>query len=460
MTYTATLNELVSSNPATGEPVGAVPVTPVEDIPALCARAREAQIAWSARSLAERIDILRSVVPVLEPRIDEIGALVTAEMGKPSAEGIGEVRYGVGGINDELDEIAAALAPSTIADDDVETTMHRDPLGVCVAITPWNFPFLMPLQVVVPALAAGNSVILKPSEMVPLVGQAFADAFNTVLPEGVLQVVHGADDQGKALVRGDCDLIGFVGSREAGCDILSAAGSDLKRVVLELGGKDPMIVLDDADIEKAADFAATNSFRNCGQVCVSTERIYVHDAVAEELEQAIARRAADLVVGDGTTEGVTMGPMVNSQQKAHVLAQLEQARADGATIVLEGEDMDGNFIGPSVLTGLNHDMAIMRDETFGPLACIVRVSNDDEAVRLANDTPYGLGAAVFGGDTQRASDVARRLTAGMVGINKGCGGAKGTPWVGAQQSGYGFHSGPEGHRQFTQVRLVSMPRSS
>ena len=208
---TATRTDLVSTNPATGEPVGSVPVTPPAEIADVLRRSRTAQSA--SVPLEQRIALLRQVIPVLDGRIDEIGALVTAEMGKPIAEGVGEVRYGVDGLAGELDELTQALSPETLDDGTTRSTMYHDPFGVCVAITPWNFPFLMPLQIVIPALAAGNTVVMKPSELVPLVGQAFADAFNEVLPEGVLQVVHGADEQGKALVAGDCDFIGFRAAR-------------------------------------------------------------------------------------------------------------------------------------------------------------------------------------------------------------------------------------------------------
>ncbi len=452
---TTTMTELTSTNPATGEVVGTVPVTPTDTISEVFQRSSDAQGPWSSLSLDERIDILKRTIPVLEDRAKEIGTLITAEMGKPLAEGIGEVQYGVGSMSDKLDEIAEALRPEKTQDGTTCSTLHRDPFGVCVAITPWNFPFLMVLQIVMPALAAGNSVVMKPSELVPLTGQAFADAFNEVLPPNVLQIVHGDEAQGKALVAGDCDLIGFTGSRAAGQHILSTAGKDLKRVVLELGGKDPMIVLDDADVDAAAEFATRNSFRNCGQVCVSTERIYVEHGIADAFETAVVEKTSKLIVGNGADDDVQIGPMVNAEQKAHVLAQLKRAKADGAVVAYGDTPMDGNFVSPTVLTGLDHSMPIMVDETFGPIACIVRVEDAAEAVRLANDTPYGLGAAVYG--QEEAESAARQLTAGMIGVNQGCGGASGTPWVGAQQSGYGYHGGRDGHRQFAQVRVVSRP---
>ncbi len=455
---TATTTTLESINPATGASIGSVDVTPVEHIDTAVAHASKAQIAWSAMSVKERADLLRPAADAIAARADELGDLITAEMGKPQKEGRGEAAYAGSGLPGLLDSLVAALQPEHLEDDAVDTTLYYDPFGVCGVITPWNFPFLMPQQTVIPALIAGNTVVMKPSEETPLVGQAFADVYNEFLPEDVLQIVHGDEAQGKALVQSDVNLIAFVGSRAAGQHILQAAGGGLKRVILELGGKDPMIVLDDADVDEAADFAVLNSFRNCGQVCVSTERIYVEDGIADDFEQAVLQRVAELKVGDGAEEGTTIGPMVSAQQKAMVLEQLEVAKQQGAVVACGDSPMDGNYVTPTVLTGLDHSMNIMRDETFGPIACIMRVRNEDQALELANDTPYGLGAAVFGTDLERAGNVARRMTAGMVGINKGCGGAKGSPWVGAQQSGYGFHGGPHGHRQFTQVRIVSVPK--
>jgi acyl-CoA reductase-like NAD-dependent aldehyde dehydrogenase len=390
-------------------------------------------------------------------RADELGLLITREMGKPLPEAIGEVRRCGERLEAVLDEIVEALEPEVLRDQSTESTIYRDPFGVCAAITPWNFPLAMPQWLVVPALVAGNTVVLKPSEETPLVAQAYADLLNERLPPDVLLVVHGADGQGKALVRADVDLIAFTGSREAGRHILAAAGGDLKRVILELGGKDPLVVLEDADVQEAARFAAQNCFRNAGQVCVSTERIYVHAAVADRFEAELVRLTEAQKVGDGTREGVTVGPLVNERQRDHVLRQIEDAVAKGARVLAGGRDHHGLFVMPTVLGGVTPQMTIAQAETFGPVACISRFDDVGEAISLANGTPYGLGAAVFGGPAS-ARDVARRLDAGMVGVNKSCGGASGAPWVGAKQSGFGFHSGREGHRQFTQTRVVSAPR--
>ena len=226
-------------------------------------------------------------------------------------------------------------------------------------------------------------------------------------------------------------------------------------MILELGGKDPLVVLDDADLDLAAAFAVRNSFRNAGQVCVSTERIYVDASIREEFLRKMVERTAALRQGDPRGEGTTVGPMVNARQKAKVVAQIDAAVAAGATLLIGGEPREGNFVAPTILADVDHAMEIMREETFGPVACVQGFTTLDEAVRLANDTPFGLGAAVFGRDEARAHTVAGRIDAGMVGVNQGCGGADGCPWVGAKESGYGFHSGPEGHRQFAQVRVIS-----
>ncbi len=447
---------LRSFNPANGEVVGEVPVTPVAEFPRIVARSRKAQPAWRDLGLQKRAAAMRPLGPALLERAPELGRRITEEMGKPLPEATAEVTRCAERLPRALDEIVAALQPDILVDETTESTVHHDPFGVCAAITPWNFPLAMPHSLVVPALVAGNTVVLKPSEETPLVAQAYAEILQGLLGRDVLQVVHGDDEQGKALVAADVDLIAFTGSREAGRHILASAGGDLKRVILELGGKDPLIVLEDADVEAAAKFAVQNTFRNAGQVCVSTERIFVHERVAARFESEVARLAAGIRVGDPMQEGVTMGPMINRRQRDHVLRQIDDAVARGAKMVAGGGH-HGCFVMPTVLTGVTPEMSIMQSETFGPVACIARVPSADEAVRLANDTPYGLGAVVFG-RPETACAVARRLDAGMIGINRSCGGAAGSPWVGAKQSGFGYHGGRDGHRQFTQARVVSIPK--
>jgi len=378
---------------------------------------------------------------------------MTQEMGKPLKEARAEAKR-LDAMEHELDEIVEALQPELVQDGQLRSTIYHDPLGVVGAITPWNFPMSMPAWMVLPALAAGNTVVFKPSEETPLCGQAYADTLNEVLPEDVLIVVHGADEQGKAIVASDVEMIAFTGSREVGKLILREAAGTLKRVVLELGGKDPLIVLEHANLQKAAKFAAANSFRNAGQVCISTERIFVMDEVADEFEAALSQLAAAMRVGDGL-DGADVGPMVNARQRDHVLAQVDAAVSGGATVLSGGEGHRDNYVVPTVLANVTDDMDIATVETFGPVACVTRVSSADEAVARANDTPFGLGAVVFGEDQAKTADVARRLTAGMIGINRSPGGLPGTPWVGARESGFGFHKSPDGHKQFTQTRVLT-----
>ncbi len=451
------MTELVSRDPATGEPVGSVAVTPVDAIPAIVARSRAASIGWAALDVAARADRLRPLAAAIRAAEADLARLLTREMGKPLRDATGEIRSVADGLDHELAEIVAALAPEPVDDDRTRSTIYRDPLGVCAAITPWNFPFAMPHWMILPALVAGNTVVCKPSDQTPLIAAAYVDLLTPLLPPDVLLVIHGADDQGKALVAADVDLIAFTGSRAVGKHIMAAAASGLKRVILELGGKDPLLVLSDADVDKAAAFAARNSFRNAGQVCVATERIYVDRTIADRFIARLTAEADKYTVGPGLDDATRIGPMVSDRQRDHVLSQLATAVADGATIVRGGSHRD-RFVEPTVVVDVRADMAIAREETFGPVACVTIVDDDAAAIALANDTRYGLGAVVFGRDDTRTASVARRLTAGMVGINQAVFGARGTPWVGARESGYSFHSSRDGHRNFTQTRVISRPR--
>ena len=450
------MTTLVSLNPATGEPLGEVEQTPPTAVDRVVARARSAQTAWGDRPAAERCAALLEAGRRFSSDAERLAEFITAEMGKPRAEALLEVQSLSAGLEEHLDEIRDAIAPEVLRRGNDESVIHHDPLGVCAAITPWNFPMSMPSWMVFPALAAGNAVVFKPSQETPLCGQAFADVLLEVLPPDVLQVVQGADEVGRALVAADVDLIAFTGSREVGKEILSVASAGLKRVILELGGKDPMIVLEDADLEKAAAFAVYNTFRNAGQVCIATERIFVAESVATRFEDLLVAKTAALVLGDGSKPGTSMGPMVNARQKAHVMAHIEDAVARGATVRCGGAaELGGNFVAPTVLTGVTDDMAVARQETFGPVASVTRFTDAEEALTRANATRFGLGAVVFGGDPAATERVARRLQAGMVGINRTPRGVPGTPWVGARESGYGFHMGRDGHRQFTQTRVVT-----
>lgn len=448
------METLKSYNPATGEILGEVRITPAEEVVDIVTRSKAAQPAWETLGLEGRAKLIEAAADIFVDRVKEHAELMTTEMGKPLREATIEAKSLGWGIAEEIAEIRETLQPEVVDDGRLISTIYHDPLGVVGAITPWNFPMSMPAWMILPSLAAGNTVVFKPSEETPLSGQAYADVLNEVLPNDVLIVIHGADEQGKAIVQSDVDMIAFTGSREAGKHIMREASGTLKRVILELGGKDPLIVLENADIDNAAKFAASNSFRNAGQVCISTERIFVIDSVAQEFEQALAEIASVMTVGSGMADA-DVGPMVNGHQRNHVLEQVESAISAGAKVLAGGDGHYDNFVAPTVLGNITDEMDIANTETFGPVACVTRVSSVDEAVAKANNTHFGLGAVVFGEDTEETGEVARRLTAGMIGINSPPGGATGTPWVGARQSGLGFHKSPDGHKQFTQTRVVT-----
>lgn len=452
------IDTLVSFNPATGDPVGEVPITPADGITAIVAQAHAASQGWRQLSLLERADILKKAGEVLMRDAETLGELLSKEMGKPLRFGQGEVGYCGGYISDKVDEIVDALQPYHFEDDGTRSTIYYDPFGVAGVISPWNFPMSMMQWMVLPALMAGNTVVVKPSEQTPLIAQAYVDILNQFLPKHVLQIIHGTGDQGKALVESDIGFIAFTGSLAVGKHILRASADNMKRVVLELGGKDPLIVLADADIEAAAAFAVENSFENAGQMCVSTERIYVAQAIADAFESRVAELTEKINVGQWDDPKADMGPMINAQQRDHVIQQINSALSSGARALVGGSDHPDRFVLPTVLVDVMDDMDIMREETFGPVACITRFTDVDDAIRRANDNPYGLGAVVFGGDDDTAYAVARRLDAGMIGVNKSSFGANGFPWIGAKQSGYGFHGSHEGHRQFTQRRVISQAK--
>jgi acyl-CoA reductase-like NAD-dependent aldehyde dehydrogenase len=423
---------------------------------AAVARAAAAFPGWRTRPAAERAAILAKAGEQVLAAAEELASLVTAEMGKPRKAALGEAQA-VGHSLQSQSELLPALEPAEYREGTLVTQVVHDPLGVVAAITPWNFPLSMPETLLSPALLAGNTVVWKPSEITPRSGERLFRAIAGALPPGVLELVQGADETGRALVESGVQMIAFVGSQAVGKSIMQTAGRDLKRLVLELGGKDPMVVLEDADLDRAADFAVNGSFRNAGQVCVSVERIYVHERVADAFVDKVLERARRWRVGSGERDDIDMGPMASSAQREHVLAQLADAKARGARVLLGGQSVPGpgNFLEPTVVVNVTDDMALMRDETFGPVAAIQRVRDADEAITKANSTSFGLGATLWCGDPERARALASRLDAGMVGVNRSIGGVGGTPWVGSKQSGFGFVDSPEGLRQFTQTRKIS-----
>ena len=440
---------LTSFNPSTGDALGQLPISSGQYITERVNSAQDAVKNWKALPVGDRVRRIKAAYAQIKPHSQSLSELLSQEMGKDLRRAMGEIDGAIfcGGYYADLAQ--KALATKSIGSG---THLHYKALGVVGVISPWNYPVMMANNLIVPALVAGNTVILKPSEETPLIAQAFFEHLKNHLPEGVFDIVHGDGSVGEALVKSDIQLIAFTGSQAVGKRIMGHAATSLKRLVMELGGNDPMIVMADADIEQAARFAVASSFENAGQMCTSTERIYVDHIIAERFEQRVVEIASQYQVGHWNDPNVNIGPIINAKQHQNILKHIKDAENKGARILLGNSHYAAPFIQPTVITNLSPDMAMSQEETFGPVVAIARFENIEQAIEQANDSQYGLGAAVFG--YKNVDAVASQLEAGMIGINQGPGGSGDAPWVGAKQSGYGFHGSAEGHRQFAQTTVV------
>lgn len=445
-------------DPATGETIAEIAITPPAEITAIVARAQAAWPAWAALPLEERLAILMEGCRALYAKKAEMVPLIVREVGKPEGDADAEIEGWWVSIEASFDEFREAFADEVIPFKRHRTRRYRDPLGVVAAISPWNFPMRMPIGILLPALAAGNAVVLKPTEHAPLVGAMMVEAFASALPKDVIQLVQGGGATGAALVADNVDMIGFVGSRATGVAIMRSAADGLKRLVLELGGKDPLFVFADADLDAAAKCAVTHSLRNTGQVCCSVERVFVADAVKEPFEAKVLELAKAWRHGNGFEAGVRMGPFVSVEQRQKAHAQVVDAVAHGARLLMGGElpEGPGAFYPATVVADAPLDCQLSTDETFGPVVALYAFDGTvDEAVRLAHLSEYGLAANLYTADEAKAGALAKRLRFGQIGINRYISSAPGSPWVGARQSGFGFLHGIEGHRQFTVPKSVT-----
>ena len=464
--------ELVSCNPATGEAIGSAPLTMPEDVARAVGRAREAQRSWSAQSIQQRGRLIMSARKIVLQEMEEIAQLISRETGKPLAEAISmELAPTLDLMQYFARKAARMLSPRRISVGQY-ALMGRSsyeiykPLGVIGIVSPWNFPWATPLDEVVMALVAGNTVVLKPSELTPLTGLKIKDVFKRAgLPEGVLQVVTGDGSTGAALVGAGVDKIMFTGSVATGRRVAEAAAKYLTPVVLELGGKDPMIVLDDANIPNVARGAVWGAFANAGQACASVERCYVHESVAEAFIVEVVKETKRLRQGLGTDEAADIGSMTSERQLLLVQRHVDEAIDKGATALTGGDRLAESaapFFAPTVLVNVNHQMDVMRDETFGPVLPIMTFKTDEEAVRLANDSPYGLTASVWTGNITRGRRLAERIDAGTVMVNEVLytHGIASTPWGGVKQSGLGRTHGRAGLLELVSARHIHVNRLS
>lgn len=440
---------LISRNPLDNHEVGRVEISSPQKIKELVQKARQAQLAWGKLAPEERQRQVNNAFAHLKGLESTLSELISLEMGKDQRRAGYEVMGVLQSAPYLTDEVVRAIAPMRRPGG---TQIQYRPLGVVAVIAPWNYPLAMANNLLIPALVAGNTVLLKPSEDTPLVAEQFIQALKARLPEGVIDIVHGDAEAGKALVASDINMVAFTGSLQAGRHIMASAAPRLHRLVMELGGNDPMLVLKDADINAAARFAVASSFENAGQMCTSTERVYVHQDIYEEFVQRVVEIAGQYKVGPWDMPRVNYGPLVNEKQHQQVLRHLQDAQSKGAHFALGQAHYLPPYIQPTVVTGIKPDMLLESEETFGPVVAIAAVESHEQAISRANNSVYGLGAVVFGKDG--VYELAEQLEAGMIGANGGVGSGE-APWVGAKQSGFGFHGGVEGHRQFTQLRVIS-----
>jgi acyl-CoA reductase-like NAD-dependent aldehyde dehydrogenase len=464
-TATATA-QLESFNPATGGRLGAVPTTAPEDVQSVVDAVAAAQPAWAALTLQDRGRYLKRAAQVVLEEDEEIRDLITREQGKPRNEAFAmEVLPTVDALKWIADAGADILAEEKIPMSQAFLKTKRsvfayEPLGVIGVISPWNYPWSIPMGEVALALMAGNGVVLKPASLTPLIGERIADVFARAgVPEGLVRVVHGPGT-GAALAQSSVGKVFFTGSVETGRSVAEACAGRLKGCVLELGGKDPMIVLEDAHLKHAIDGAVWGGFANAGQTCSGIERAYVLRSVAERFIEGVIQRAERLRVGDPMSWDTEIGPMISREQLEIVRELVDDAVAAGATLHCGGpvdppSGLDGAFYAPAVLTGVRHDMRIMREEIFGPVLPIVTVDSEAEAVALANDSEFGLGASVWTGDRARGERIAGELQSGMVWINDHMfsHGACQCAWGGVKDSGLGRTHSKFGLYECVNVKL-------
>jgi acyl-CoA reductase-like NAD-dependent aldehyde dehydrogenase len=462
------VRKVVSVNPATGTVLREFECTSDIEVQAVVERARAAQVSWAEIGVRRRIAVMREFQRRLHERKLEIADAITREAGKPVAEALTtEVLVVLDCARFLIDNAYRLLRDEPVPHGNLATKLKRgclvrEPYGVVGIISPWNYPFSIPATEALAALVAGNAVLLKPSELTSLVALELQSLLHDAgVPKDVFPVIPGDGATGAALVHSQIDKLVFTGSVDTGKRIAAAAAERLLPVVLELGGKDPMLVLDDADIDVASSAAVWGAFMNAGQTCLSVERCYVHRSVYEPFLKACAEKTKKLVVTHGDDHKAEVGPLIHERQLALVEEHVEDAKARGARVLIGGSrfpEVGANFYHPTVLADVTHAMRIMREETFGPVLPVMAFDNDDEAVRRANDSEFGLAASVFTRDNARGERLARRIHAGTVMVNDviSCFGISEAPHGGVKSSGVGRAHGRYGLEEMVRLKYLDV----
>ncbi|AOH83285.1 aldehyde dehydrogenase [Sphingomonas panacis] len=445
-------------NPATAQAFAKAPHASPAQLDLAVAAARRAFPGWRDTPVEDRRRVLLAMADVIEANAEELGRYLTMEQGKPLADAIGEARATAGAFR----AFAAFDLPVKVIEDSQSRRVeaHRRPLGVVAAIVPWNFPLSLLAFKMPPALLAGNTMVIKPAATTPLstlrIGALIAD----IAPPGVVNIISDDNDLGHLLsAHPDVRKVSFTGSTETGRKVMAGAAATLKRLTLELGGNDAAIVLDDVNPREVAGEIFRAAFRNSGQICIAIKRVYAHESIHDELCDEIARLANEAVVGDGLAEGVRFGPLQNKAQYHRVAGLIEDARTKG-TIIAGGEPPEGPgyFIRPTVVKDVSNGVRVVDEEQFGPVLPIIKFSDIDDAIAMANDSPWGLGGSVWSGDWQRAADLAGRFESGTVWINQHGHLSPMIPFGGSKQSGFGVEMAEAGLEEFTQLQVISVLR--
>ena len=459
VTTAATLDVV---NPANEEVVGLVPSCGKDELDRAVAAARTAFKSWRKTSAEERQKVVMGISAAIKENADELFRLLTTEQGKPHAQAQMEI-FGAAGL-------AAAQSGLTLDDvinQDDDTRLSRTrrvPVGVVGGIVPWNFPVMMAVQKIVPALISGCTIVLKPSPFTPLTTLRIAELIKDVVPAGTVNIITGPDELGPLITEHpDIDKITFTGSTATGKKIMEGAAGDLKRITLELGGNDASIVLPDADVEKVAEQLFWSSFSNAGQICVAAKRIYIHEDIYDDLSKAIAEYAKTVVVGDGSQQGTGVGPIQNKKQFDRVCELIQDAKDQGYKF-LTGGDVDpsgtGYYVPITILDNPPEDARIVAEEQFGPVMPLMKFGSVEEAIERANNSDYGLAGAVWTKDTDKGVEIAEQLETGTVWINEFLHISPLAPFGGHKQSGIGAEYGIDGLKEFTYPQVITVKRNA
>ena len=442
------------SNPFNGDVIGNVPSLTTDDVNDAVAASHEAQITWAAKTPKERAELLQKWADLIDANKEDLAIIMTAEQGKPLTESRGEVGYANSFIRwfaEEGKRVYGDVIPANQTQ--LRHVILKQPVGVCAAITPWNFPAAMITRKAAPALAAGCTMIIKPATETPFSALALAVlAEQAGIPAGVIQVVTGKSSTIGDILTGDPRIhkLSFTGSTEVGRTLMAQCAPTIKKLSLELGGNAPFIVFDDADLEKAAEGLIASKYRNAGQTCVCANRVYVQDSIKDKFLDVFVKKVAELNVGNGMDEGVDIGPLINKKALDKVQALLKDALDKGATLITGGSTNGASELSynPTVITDISSDMDIAHEEIFGPIATIFTFKDEADVIRQANDTIYGLAAYFYSGSYARSWRVTEGLEYGIIGHNTGLISTEVAPFGGVKQSGFGREGSKYGIEEY------------